>query len=249
MDNQQSFVSELEKELRPLFLKMYSEIKNVDDYWLFCATWGKYFPSVAKQGILFYGRATNGWKDYCCCANADDIFSFLFNRADQVEWMSYNTSRPFVNLIKHVAERYYPKQWNEHIAWSNVCKVAPNTTLGTPSLELWDEQYWHMVSMMEVELRILSPKVVIFITGTTAGEHWDSPLFEIDKYKNLESMLTEQIVWGIASNGFPLTTKGGVVDDTIFIFTDRPEMRPIEPHANAIIELIEKLSGDNFVRK
>lgn len=85
MDNQQSFVSELEKELRPLFLKMYSEIKNVDDYWLFCATWGKYFPSVANQGILFYGRATNGWKDYCCCANADDIFSFLFNRADQVE--------------------------------------------------------------------------------------------------------------------------------------------------------------------
>lgn len=43
----------MEKELRPLFLKMYSEIKNVDDYWLFCATWGKYFPSVAKQGILY----------------------------------------------------------------------------------------------------------------------------------------------------------------------------------------------------
>jgi hypothetical protein len=140
--------------------------------------------------------------------NPDDIFSFLFNRMDQVEWMPDNTQRPFVNLIKKIAEKYYPVDWNEHIAGSNVCKVAPNKGWGTPSTSLWDEQYWHCVKTMEVELRLLSPKVIVFITGSTAGERWDWPLFEIERYKNLK--FTESIEWGETRKGYPLSSKGGV---------------------------------------
>ncbi|MBP7359447.1 MAG: hypothetical protein KA955_08935 [Prevotella sp.] len=242
MNRQLDFIPELEKKLRPLYRKMYSEIKNIDDYWIFCATWGKYFPSTKKNGILFYGRSNNGWIDYSeYSGNADAVFSFLFNRDDQVEWMPHNTRRAFVNLIKQISEEYYPEEWNQHIAWSNICKVAPDEGIGTPSAKLWHEQYQHMVDIMDVELRVMSPKIVVLITGMTAGERWDSPLFEIERYKDLKP--TESIEWGKDNYGNPCTAKAGKKDGTIFIITDRPERRPIAPHAKAILNLIERLSS------
>ena len=160
------FIPELDKELRPLYIKMYNEIRDIDDYWIFCTTWGKYFPSIKNEGIIFYGRSINGWKDYeKYSGDADAIFSFLFNRDDQVEWIPENTVKPFVNLMKNISEHYYQNEWNQHISWSNVCKVSPNKGIGTPTKSLWEKQYEHIVNIMDAELKILSPKIVIFITG------------------------------------------------------------------------------------
>lgn len=79
------------------------------------------------------------------------------------------------------------------------------------------------------------------MTGATAGSRWDSPLFEIDRFRDHKECLSESIVWGESNSGRPLTAFGGVIDDTIIIITDRPEARPIEPHAKAITDLIDKL--------
>jgi hypothetical protein len=231
------FVQKLEKELKPVFTDMYSNIEDIDNYWLFCPTWGKYYPSKENTGILFYGRATNGWKDYSdYCGDADKVFDFLFNRSDQVDWMLSYTGKPFVRLIKGITENFYPDEWNEHIAWSNVCKVE----YGTPTDDLWDSQYSYITRMMEIEIDNLSPEVIVFVTGMTAGARWDEPLFEIDKFKGLQ--LSESIEWGTDSRtGKPLTSKAGKISNTTIIITDRPEFRPIAPHVEAIIDLIERL--------
>lgn len=235
------FVQKLENELKPVFIEMYSRIEDIDNYWLFCPTWGKYYPSRKNTGILFYGRATNGWKDYSdYCGDAKKVFDFLFNRSDQVEWMPSNTRRAFVNLIKGITEKFYPNEWNEYIAWSNVCKIAPDTPYGTPDDTLWERQYSYITKMMEIEIENLSPEVIVFVTGMTAGARWDNPLFEIDDYKALK--LSESIEWGIdGRTGRPLTSKAGKINNTTIIITDRPEHRPIAPHIEAILNLIERL--------
>lgn len=234
------FVQKLEKELKPVFTDMYSNIEDIDNYWLFCPTWGKYYPSKENTGILFYGRATNGWKDYSdYCGDADKVFDFLFNRSDQVDWMPSNTRKAFVSLVKGVTEYFYHDEWNEHLAWSNVCKIAPNTEYGTPNNTLWASQYSYITKMMEIEIENLSPEVIVFVTGMTAGARWDSPLFDIDKYKGFQ--LSESIEWGIDSRtGKPLSSKAGRIDNKIIIITDRPESRPIAPHVEAILSLIER---------
>lgn len=235
------FVQNLEKELKPVFTDMYSNIENIDDYWLSCPTWGKYYPSKKNKGILFYGRATNGWKDYSeYCGDANKVFDFLFNRSDQVDWMLSYTRKSFVRLIKGITENFYPDEWNEHIAWSNVCKIAPDTPYGTPNDTLWKCQYSYITKIMEIEIDILSPEVIVFVTGMTAGARWDSPLFEIDNFKGLQ--LSESIEWGTDSRtGKPRTSKAGKISNTTILITDRPEFRPIAPHVEAILDLIERL--------
>lgn len=234
------FVQNLDKELRPVFTEMYSKIEDIDNYWLFCPTWGKHYPSEQNTGILFYGRSPNGWKDYSdYCGDANKVFDFLFNRPDQVDWMLSYTRSAFVSLIRGVAETFYPNEWNEHIAWSNVCKIAPDTNWGTPNDTLWDCQYSYIKKMMEIEIGNLSPEVIVFVTGMTAGARWDTPLFEIDKFKGLQ--LSESIEWGTdARTGKPLTSKAGKINNTTIIITDRPEYRPIAPHVEAILNLIKR---------
>lgn len=97
--------------------------------------WGKNFPNADNDGLMFVGRATNGWQDHDYKASSffGNSFGQLFNLPDQMQWVegaegssNYNTkSSAFWRVIKAVSSHFYPSNWSSYVAWSDVCKVAP----------------------------------------------------------------------------------------------------------------------------
>jgi len=176
---------------------------------------GRDFPMKKNTGIAFYGRFNNGW-DPNHPLTMDDLPS--------------ETRRPFFNLMRHISEHYYPESWNTHVVWSNMCKVGPASG-GNPTEALWDAHYNHMVAIFNKEMEILSPKVVVLITGNLS-EQWDAPLFEGNDLRN---HMVEEKMW--AANGKASLYKK---DGRLYIVTDRPEYKAIMPHVDCIIDMIER---------
>jgi hypothetical protein len=238
---EKTIIDNFATKLKPLYASMISKLEKPDDYWLFCTQWGKFFPSENKQGILFYGRTNNGWIE--SSYDVEEIFSKpygdIYNMKDQMEWMQIYPRKPFVRLLKGLSQRYYASEdWNQHIAWSNVCKMVPSGREGLSINDLWDKLYFNFVDIMKVELDVLSPRVVILVTGVTAGDRWDSPLFEIDKYKDLK--FEETIQWYEDFRGQVCSSSACEKDGTIFIMTDRPEFRPVTDQVESIVSLIKR---------
>ena len=126
----------LRKELKPLYENLLKNVAEFDEKATFCMQWGENFPLEKHSGVMFVGRATNGW--VTDCENVDVLFSdsedAIFNRHDQMKWVEnlsgntkgYNTRKSaFWRVIKKITKELYPEPWYSHVAWSNVCKVAP----------------------------------------------------------------------------------------------------------------------------
>ncbi len=227
----------LYKEITPLYAKLEKELPQMqyecmgenDDLTTFKAQCGEKYPVETNTGIVFYGRSNNGWNPDSPLT-MKDLPNFMIGREP---W-------PFFDLIRIISEYFYPEDWNNSVIWSNVCKVVP-CSANNPPTSLWHKQYQYMVEILRMELEILSPKVVVFITGNTAGEHWDAPLFhenDLQNYKVCDN------IWLKAEdnkkNYRDCTATLYKKEGRLYIITDRPEYRPIEPHADSIIGLIEK---------
>lgn len=221
----------LNKKVAPYYNKIKKELSWLQkecpdgDLTWFVSQCGNNYPSTPNDGIVFYGRANNGW-------DPEDNHS--------MEEISHQTHRPFFNLMKLVSESYYPFEWYSHVAWSNVCKITPWSGKN-PSNTLWYRQEQYMSAIIKEELDVLSPRVVIIITGNTASAKWDAPFFyntDLEKYKLCD------MIWLSSEENYKnhknCTATLYKKDGRLYIITDRPECRPIEPHANCIIELIEK---------
>ena len=202
----------MEEEVRknPLF--------SNEDLRIFTTQVGKRYPIELGKGILVYGRATNGWDDTC----HDSIEDILWNQ----------TRRPFFNLIYYFAWEFYGNDYCNCVAWGNICKIAPDG--GNPSEALWDAQYIGMKEIIRKEVELLSPEIIVLVTGNSAGDRWDAPFFEV--FPDLKEM--RHIVWAIS--------KGKECTATLFsngklkvLLTDRPETRPIQVHVNALLQLLE----------
>lgn len=161
----------LRKELKPLYKDLLEVVKPTDELCCFAMQWGEEFPIEKQQGILFVGKAPNGWYPY------DDIEVMfgdseeaIFNRKDQMKWVEqnnnpqYNTNKSaFWRVIRKVASVYYPTHELNHVAWSDVAKVAPDG--GNPNDTLYYLQLECCQKILAAEINILSPKVVVFLTG------------------------------------------------------------------------------------
>lgn len=218
-----SLYKELEDRL-PEIERRYNEklpVENQDDLSVFRTMCGNDFPIESNTGIVLYGRANNGW-------DSENTLT--------TEFILNQLHRPFFNLMRYISEHFYPEEWHRHIVWSNICKVVPRCE-GNPNDELWYAQYDYMVNILKKELEILSPKVVVLVTGNYHYANWDKPLFDVEsdlkKHKVIEEMWADSGRFkGMAS----LYKKNG----RLYIITDRPEQRKIHPHADCIINLIEK---------
>lgn len=158
--------SQLREKTDTIYNSMVKDLENkgysFEDYPYFVLTFHTQIGSLYKQGgIAFYGRATNGWDDDC----NNGINSIL----------THSHSR-FFQMIKRITNSIYPKDSVENIVWSNICKVAPEQ--GNPNDALWDDQYDYMVKILDAEMKILHPLFTVFVTGVTANNRWDAPLFE-----------------------------------------------------------------------
>lgn len=199
----------------------------------FVAQWGKNYPQKENEGILFVGRATRGWcnDDH----NVDNLFDHptdrIFNRDDQMIWAKEYQS-PFWRVLRGIANHFYGINGIEHVAWTNVSKLAPDSNNGNPSGELYDIQQNDDYKIFSKEVEILDPKVIVFFTGNNWG--WDY-LCTINNNEepNQEQRLSEQ-QWG------NYKAEVYIIDNRLVILSEHPQTRPEDEHVDCIVNIIEQ---------
>lgn len=215
-----------DKKIQVLYDKMNRAVEeagfNIDDLdlRLFTTRAGADYPIEPGEGILFYGRATNGWDDDN--KENDDLKVVL----------EKEKSRPFFKLLYYFAWEFYGDSWSNKVAWSNICKIAPDG--GNPKNALWYAQEKSLALIIRREVELLSPGIIVLVTGNTAGAHWHSPFFEA--FPDLKEV--KCLKWGV-SRGNDCTATLYTDGKIKVILTDRPEARPIQQHTDALIKLLE----------
>lgn len=233
----------LKAALKSLYDSMESSIENVwphnhngEIVSTFSAQIGSLFPEEDNHGLLFVGRAPNGWDRECPNGGDDYENDFFMSNIERD-----SGKRRLFGLFKRISQNFYGDDWYEHIAWSNITKVT-FCYGGNPTDELWDQQYDNIVEILDKELRIISPSVAIFVIGSAIRCGYESPLLEI--YPDIEKHLLEKIVWGHYNDNKVLTSEAYLLDNRLVILTDRPDSRQAQPfmeaHSNAIVKLIKK---------
>lgn len=191
----------------------------------FKAIVGDKYPSEKNSGIVFFGRCNNGWDAY----GKDGLYKE--KKFSEVFFLKSQ----FFNLMYKVYYSFYYDEWMDYAVMNNVAKMVPQGW-GNCSDSLWYKQYDKMKEIIQIENAVLSPKFTVLVLGNTKLSGWEQPLADLG-YLN---KMVDQIEWeGGSSSLFHY-------QDQFFILTDRPERRKLEPHANAICELINRTySGDN----
>ena len=232
--------SRLKEVLRPLYENLLKDVSGFDyRKAFFCMQWGRNFPCQPNCGILFVGKATNGW-----ITDAEDINVFfgtgedrIFDRFDQMQWVEnlehnqsgYNTcNSAFWRVIKKVASYYYPQNWSSYIAWSNVCKAAPFAG-GNPNDSLYYAQLEDCQKILKKEIEILSPKYVVFLTGKA----WSVDFLRfINDGQETHSFQTEK--WD------KYECKTYLIKDVYCILSVHPQGKKETEHSDCIIKLINQ---------
>lgn len=164
---------DIKGRLFPLYKELMMKTTE-DNICTFCMQWGKEFSFEKNEGILFVGKAVNGWQ--CNERNVNLLFDpkakeNIFNLDDQITWIEknnhekYNTNKSaFLRVIKRVSCSLYGNDWVKKIAWTNLYKLAPYDG-GNPSANLRKRQLEACLKIFQAEISILQPKTVIFFTS------------------------------------------------------------------------------------
>ena len=227
---------ELKTELFPIYQKLLSE-NSFKDICTFAIQWGKEFPKENNNGVLFVGKAVNGW--ITDDQNVENLFSIenrerIFNRKDQIEWVNelsgntkgYNTKKSaFWRVIRKVSSELYADNWYKKIAWSNVYKIAPWNG-GNPGSKMQRQQRSYCLEILKTEIETLKPEYVVMLTS---GWEWFF-IQELSKQNELKEVAT--IKWC----GYE--TKMFIKDNVKYIISHHPQGKKEQEHSEAIIELM-----------
>ena len=227
----------IRQELIPLYEELLDN--NSFGYVLpFCIQWGENFPSAKNEGILFVGKAVNGWDTHdkdvnILFGNSDKR---IFARDEQMKWVStgegcqgYNSKRSaFWRAIKGVTQNFHPKEeWYSYVAWSNLYKLNQG---GNPKASLRNEQHDICKRILEKEIEIFSPKFVVMFTS---GWERDFLFFLND---NNDPVKKSSIKWGNHE------TRLYKINDIVYIVTLHPQGKKENIHVEAIVSLINNPS-------
>ena len=215
------------------------QINNDWDLSFFCTQWGEAFPADKSKGLLFVGRATNGWGGGIEVENL--LSECIFNSPEQMKWVddcwsnhrdkdgrklwSGNRS-PFWRVIRSVTERYHNTDWYKHIAWSNLCKCSFSGE-GNPTNKLWYAIVDHFKEIMKIDIAMLRPKAVIMITGG-----WENEF--------IGSLVGDTPCLTLPFHG--ASVRAWKTSDTLFVASVRPEGRAETPIVDCICNAIDTLS-------
>lgn len=227
----------LKSVLKPLYSSLLDGIK-FSNICAFCVQWGSDFSDEEKSGILFVGKAVNSWKN-----DETDIETLfgnsdyrIFAREDQMKWVhnqevivgSYIKKSAFWRVIKRISQKYYPTDWYNNVAWSNLCKIAPFIG-GNPSDSLYYYQLPLCQQILSKEIEILSPKVIVLFTSG-----WEKDfLFYLND--NNEPQIEMTINW------YGYETKLYFIKGNHYIVSPHPQGKAEDKHVEVIIELIDSL--------
>lgn len=249
-------INNFKQELVTLYQDLIDSVKDYKNQSLryYAAQWGECFPSGDNDGILFIGRATNDWR-----TDSEDVnilfgdpytTDTIFNCYDQMIWVencakqessdTYNSNRSaFWRLIRRIA-RFHHKIDNvdrfgdlKKIAWSNICKVAPYS--GNPNDSLYYAQLDIAEKILETEIKYLSPKYLIFLTGWSWAADTISYLTKQSK-EDIENRI-DWLEWG---HNNKYRTGRLEMDNTVFIISEHPQGKNVDAHFDTIMKLINE---------
>jgi len=230
----------LKIKLVPLYEKMLYSFSEKEELYPFCMQWGKHFPFEQGSGILFVGKATNGWA--YPTTDIKKVFlesgEGIFARNDQMEWVhscessinGYNSKKSaFWRVVKKVSQSLYGKEeWYSKVAWSNLYKMAPSS--GNPSGRIRNKQIEACKLILGEEINALSPKYVVFLTSG-----WENAFIK-HLFNSCESKPIQQLHWG---SGF--TSKAYLIDGITYITSPHPQGKREDQHVDAINKLISAI--------
>lgn len=249
-------INNFKQELVTLYQDLIDSVKDYKNQSLryYAAQWGECFPSGDNDGILFIGRATNDWR-----TDSEDVnilfgdpytTDTIFNCYDQMIWVencakqessdTYNSNRSaFWKLIRRIA-RFHHKIDNvdrfgdlKKIAWSNICKVAPYS--GNPNDSLYYAQLDIAEKILETEIKYLSPKYLIFLTGWSWAADTITYLTKQSK-EDIENRI-DWLEWG---HNNKYRTGRLEMDNTVFIISEHPQGKNVDAHFDTIMKLINE---------
>ncbi len=254
-------LDKLKERLLPLYVNLRKDCNADENLCPFLMQWGDKFPIRENDGIIFYGRATNGWShgtwdDDIFFSNDDNSNERGWNRDDQMQWVEnqwsssedgYNTNRSqFWNIIKGVSTHFYGQEWFNFVAWSNICKVAPYTQ-GNPSYELFEKTSNNNIEVLKSELGFWSPKYIVFLTdGMKRGNKtriswWTDPFISslLSDDDGKEPLPFCEVPWDKENPEIKIQVYK--LREKYIIRSLHPQGRKVAPHKDAIINLIEMI--------
>ncbi len=243
-------MSEIEKEffddIFPLYEPLFNAYKTKKPNWeidnVFVPRVGKKYAK--REGILFVGRAPNGTSHQLrelsdggkFCPNGVKDYQLTHSLVD----IYFNPSSVFWDVIRKVSycyfsEEYWKKHpdefWYDYIAYSNLYLIQ-HPDGKNPEGDERSIQFQFCDEILNQEIKLLSPKYVIFLTG------WDL----LKDFSIAKTMPTDagQITiepwdgyvaqkWIVDMNGFPLT----------YILSEHPQGKGQETHVRALLNLMQ----------
>lgn len=229
--------------LKPLYKELIAAVSDYSDQILtpFCMQWGNQYQVEPNSGIMFYGRAVNGW-----VTNELDVEKFfdtnskdcIFALYDQMQWVEdcadgkeeyYNSNRSaFWRVIRRTASHFYPFDELQHICWSNVCKISPYR--GNPNDPLFYAQLPVARRIMQRELEIFSPKHVVLLTGQGWAQDF---LYFLNGNQHTKSIAS--YLWGYDNQYHVKVYKIGNI---FFYLSEHPQAKNEDTHVEALIKAI-----------
>lgn len=234
--------------LKPLYAQMIDDVKDYAYKGLmpFCIQWGEFYPIEKNSGIMFYGRATNGWITFE--SDVEKLFDknskdCIFALDDQMQWVEdcaggkeeyYNSNRSaFWRIIRSVASNFYPGGDELlNICWSNVCKIAPDAS--NPSDGLFYAQFPAARTIMQREIEIFSPKHVVLLTGVRWCRDF---LYFLNGNMHTKSVASYR--WG---NKGEYAVKVYKIGDVFYYVSEHPQGKEEGTHIDVLIEAISQNS-------
>lgn len=145
------------------------------------ALWPLVGPLYREGGLLYVGRATDGWSPNrrCSEALADDVARWA-QEAEHTSvergwvpaewtksWFWRFAHRVLVDVLGQPDE-----SWTKRLAWSNLFKVAP-ARAGNPSPLLANAQLPHTAELLGMEVEEVKPGLVVIAAG---WRDWTRPV-------------------------------------------------------------------------
>jgi len=237
MNTKQELFNLYQNLIEQVYIKKDSYVEN--DLTLFSSGIGKEY----NDKLMFVGRAVNGWYTRFDKTNIKDKEIVLTDinkhiAEDDLQWVidlwgnneynedyetDYNTKKsPFWRLIKRLSDELIEK--NEFvinkIVWTNLYKIS-NFKGGNPSGSLRNIQFDTCREILNLEINIFKPQIIIFLTGLP----WTKPFIS-----GLNNIMTN------ANNKYVEFV--GKLDNSLIIVGQHPQGKPEIVHFNEIINEI-----------
>lgn len=247
-------LEKLKSQLFPLYVGLRDDCNAHESLCPFLMQWGDKFPDAKNDGIIFYGRATNGWFgtwDYDVFFGNDNK-DRGWNRDDQMVWAEnqwlesddgYVTSRSqFWSIVKGVSTRFYGDEWYNYVAWSNICKVAPEEK-GNPNDTVFYNTLENNIKIFQAELNFWSPKYVVLLTDGLARDNENKIDWTSNYISSLNNGFVPSPIYEIAWDEENPALKIRVFElgERYVILSLHPQGRKVDLHKEAIIDIIEKI--------